>query len=179
MSAVRLILGSGGQRAPGWTTLDWKAPDADYQVDMTEGLPFRDGEVEMIVAHHCLDLIDACALNDVLAECRRVLEPAGWLRVSLFDIMLAERAQRRGDLLFFTERGYTGRMLDLAFDWLVHLDGARRWITTPYLFASVLEGAGFRAYRESCMHTSGPPDLVAFDSRAAESMFVDAQRGIE
>lgn len=175
---MRVNLCSGGQHAPGWWTVDKDAPDVDYQIDVTQGLPFRDSEVDLLLCHHALDLMGCMEVNGVLAECHRVLVPGGWMRVSLFDPLKAMGAYDDNDVDWFADRGAPDAPLRDQLDFMLHQNGARRWITTPLLLASVLEGAGFMAYRESCMRSSGPPDLVAFDSRAAESMFVDAQKGI-
>lgn len=50
----KLHLGCGSRRFPGWLNLDmnWKG---DMTLDLREGLPFRDGSVELIYSEHSFE----------------------------------------------------------------------------------------------------------------------------
>jgi hypothetical protein len=78
---VRLHVGSGDKRLPGWVNVDLKRlPGVDVVADVTRGLRFSD--VEAIFAEHFLEHL---AVDDALAfllEAHRVLRPAAWLRLS-------------------------------------------------------------------------------------------------
>lgn len=79
--ALRLHLGSGGVRLPGWLNVDKLAlPGVDVVHDVRTGLPFRD--VEAVYAEHFLEHVDIDAALALLLEIRRVLRPGGWLRLS-------------------------------------------------------------------------------------------------
>lgn len=78
---VRLHLGSGGVRLPGWLNVDKLAlPGVDVVHDVRRGLPFDD--VEAVYAEHFLEHVELGAALDLLLEIRRVLRPDGWLRLS-------------------------------------------------------------------------------------------------
>src|SRR4051812_30384743 len=96
---IRANLGAGGQVVAGWVNIDRTFPvdllASDYvtvEHDLTDRLPFDDNSVDMAVAHHTLDLIDACELDDLLDDIFRVLKPHATLRISLFDIHRAWEA---------------------------------------------------------------------------------------
>jgi len=78
---LRLHIGCGQEAIAGWVNIDNRAmPGVDQVLDVRQGLPFRDAAA--IYAEHFLEHL---ALEDGLAflrECRRVLVPAGVLRLS-------------------------------------------------------------------------------------------------
>lgn len=78
---LRLHVGSGPVRLPGWTNIDiQKYPGVDHVLDVTRGLPFRD--VSMIFAEHFIEHLDYDSGRAFLRECRRALLPDGVLRLS-------------------------------------------------------------------------------------------------
>jgi predicted SAM-dependent methyltransferase len=80
---LRLHIGSGPVRLPGWTNVDnQKYPGVDHVLDVTRGLPWKRGDAELIFAEH---FIEHLAYDDglrFLRECRRVLAADGILRLS-------------------------------------------------------------------------------------------------
>ena len=78
---ARLHVGCGQEAIPGWINLDSRVlPGVDRVLDVRDGLPFDN--VSAIYAEHFLEHL---AFEDGLAflkECRRVLSPAGVLRLS-------------------------------------------------------------------------------------------------
>jgi len=80
---VRLHIGSGNVRLPGWTHVDVQPlPGVDVIADVTRGLGFAAGEAEAVFSEHFLEHL---ALDDALAfllEAHRVLAAGGWLRLS-------------------------------------------------------------------------------------------------
>jgi predicted SAM-dependent methyltransferase len=80
----RLCVGSGQRpfdQKHGWINVDtqerWKP---DLLCDMRT-LPYEDGTVEMVVAHHTLEHLGLTEAQDALKEWRRVLQPGGSLLV--------------------------------------------------------------------------------------------------
>lgn len=99
---IRLNLGCGDKRKPGWVNVDLHAPDADLRLDLREPLPFPDGSVEYIYCEHFFEHLDFPNVEDAMAtvletperpsealsflrECLRVLIPGGVLDVVVPD----------------------------------------------------------------------------------------------
>lgn len=173
---TRLNLGAGGQRAKGWVSIDRAGPDLDYKLNIVNGLPFADGEVGMAVAHHLLDLLDASDLDILLDHVHRVLAPGAVLRISLFDIRCAVIAVDRKDREWFSSRGAPDVDLGRQYRWMIYQNGARKWLTTPFLLGLILEAHGFASYEVAVNQTvCADPSICCFDSREGESMFIDAE----
>lgn len=64
----------------GWENKDIR------RADIRDGLPFRDGEVDFIYTSHVIEHLSPAGGAKLLAECRRVLKPAGLLRVVTPDL---------------------------------------------------------------------------------------------
>jgi predicted SAM-dependent methyltransferase len=78
---LRLHIGSGNARLPGWVNVDvQRLPGVDVVADVTEGLQFENAEA--VFAEHFLEHL---ALDDAvrfLGEVHRVLADGAWLRLS-------------------------------------------------------------------------------------------------
>jgi predicted SAM-dependent methyltransferase len=80
---LRLHIGSGPVRLPGWTNIDnQKYPGVDHVLDVTRGMPWKRGEAELIFAEHFIEHLSYDDGLRFLRECRRVLRPDGILRLS-------------------------------------------------------------------------------------------------
>lgn len=100
---VRLNCGSGENPLLGFTNIDldppkWVSdPNAhlyDYkQIDLTEPLPYEDGTVEHITAHHFLEHLTYKKGLAFLKECYRVLRPGGLMTVLVPDFDFVARAR--------------------------------------------------------------------------------------
>jgi SAM-dependent methyltransferase len=89
--ALRLNIGCGEAAIAGFTGIDTKVPhwstdpQRDKQLynfiqhDVTEGIPFPDGVVDYIVAHHFIEHLSYPEGLLFLCECERVLKPGGVL----------------------------------------------------------------------------------------------------
>lgn len=103
-SGLRLHIGGGGERLPGWINLDL-SPRADLPWNVLWGLPYPDGSVDLAFSAHTLEHLDYP--HDALAflrEVRRVLRPAGVLRLVVPDAEKYFAAYARGDETFFRAR---------------------------------------------------------------------------
>jgi predicted SAM-dependent methyltransferase len=101
--SLSLNLGAGFHRKDGWTPLDLMIDPPDgIRWDVRWGLPLDDGSVRRI---HCEHFIEHLRLPDevmpVLAECHRVLEPGGELRIIVPDAARYIRAYAGRDAAFF------------------------------------------------------------------------------
>jgi predicted SAM-dependent methyltransferase len=81
MAALRLHIGSGNVRLPGWTNVDVQAlPGVDVVADVTRGLGFAGAEA--VFSEHFLEHL---AIDDALSfllEVHRVLAAGAWLRLT-------------------------------------------------------------------------------------------------
>jgi predicted SAM-dependent methyltransferase len=82
---VRLNLGSGPVRIPGWLSVDIVGMNADVTWDIRRGLPFPDCSVEAIFMEHVVEHFTYEDTLRLLAECRRALEPGGVIRLGVPD----------------------------------------------------------------------------------------------
>ncbi|HEY0080441.1 MAG TPA: methyltransferase domain-containing protein [Pyrinomonadaceae bacterium] len=129
---LRLNLGSGDARLEGWVNIDL-AP-AELSMHLGWGLPFADASVEYLYISHVLEHMYKEEARDLLAESRRVLAPAGVVRVVVPDLEKCLRAYAAGDADFFeTRRKFWPRSSRLS--------------TTPLEFILKNAGAGIKPGR--------------------------------
>ncbi len=86
-TGLRLNLGSGARGLAGWVNLDFvPAPSVNCVWDCRRSLPFDDGSVACIFSEHVFEHLDYTEeIPVVLAECLRVLQPGGVLRIVVPD----------------------------------------------------------------------------------------------
>ena len=118
----RLNLGCGSRRHPDWTNVDLHPVARDViGADLRRPLPFPDACVTAVYAAHVLEHLDPCAARGLLQECRRVLQPAGIVRLVVPDL---ERIAR--DYLDCLERA-------AAIDATPEARWEHRWMTVELL----------------------------------------------
>ena len=82
-----LNLGCGSRRHPAWTNVDLHPAGADViAADLRRPLPFPDGCFTAVYAAHVLEHLAPHAAFDLMKECRRVLRPAGVVRIVVPDL---------------------------------------------------------------------------------------------
>ena len=82
---LRLHLGAGTHRPPGWVNVDVLGMSPDLHWDLRRRLPFPDGAADAVFLEHVLEHFALAAGLDLLDECRRVLAPGGIVRVGVPD----------------------------------------------------------------------------------------------
>ena len=100
---LSLNLGAGFHQRDGWTPVDLMVdPPGGIRWDMRWGLPVESGSVRRI---HCEHFFEHLRFSDevmpALADCFRVLEPGGELRIIVPDAARYIRAYARHDAEFF------------------------------------------------------------------------------
>jgi predicted SAM-dependent methyltransferase len=175
----RLNWGCGPAPAPGWINSDLlQAPGIDLSCDIREGLPLESESVQYAVGIHGLQDLPYLDVVPALRELRRVLAPGGVLRLGLPDLERAIAAYLRDDPSYFyipdEEAATISGKLIIQMTWY----GSNRMMFTYEFARELLLRAGFRdvlrcAFRETA---SRYPEIVAFDNRERESLFVEAVR---
>jgi len=82
---MKLNLGCGNWKLPGYTGVDLYAPEADIQADV-RSLPFEDNTIDEIYTSHVIEHFDFHEGKKVLKEWQRVLKPGGWLVTECPDL---------------------------------------------------------------------------------------------
>jgi predicted SAM-dependent methyltransferase len=80
---LRLELGGGERKLPGWIGLDLNDSSA-FQIDLSKHIPVPDNRVEAIYSSHLLEHFSfPHPLVDLLEECYRILKPGGFFSVAV------------------------------------------------------------------------------------------------
>lgn len=84
---MKLNIGCGGRRLPGYTGVDVIQRPAVDIIAPANKIPLPDGSVDEIMSIHCVEHIFPWDLPDTLNEWFRLLKPGGSLVVELPDII--------------------------------------------------------------------------------------------
>lgn len=84
---MKLNIGCGGRHIAGYTGVDAVQRPAAEIVARADAIPLPDGSVEEILAIHLFEHFYRWQCEGVLAEWRRLLQPAGRLVLELPDLM--------------------------------------------------------------------------------------------
>ena len=140
---LRLNLGAGGKRVPGFTGVDAVArPGADI-IAKADALPFEDKAAEEIMGIHIFEHILPWEAQSYLEEWFRVLKSGGRLVLEMPDVIkccqnLIDGVMRGGK--HPDQLGYWGLYGDprLKDEWMLH-----RWAYCYKTIKPMLEAAGF------------------------------------
>jgi predicted SAM-dependent methyltransferase len=177
----KLHVGCGSRRLPGWINLDMN-PKGDFTLDLREGLPFADASVERIYSEHALEHFrredDAPFL---LAECHRVLEPGGEIRITVPDaaVFLDYYAGRldpeRAEAVAKTHSGFAGTPMDVVNSALKH---QHQYLYDAETLGRLLEEVGFSDVRRRAFGETDDPDFAGLDraERRFETLYLEARK---
>jgi predicted SAM-dependent methyltransferase len=175
----RLHWGCGGWAAPGWINADArKLPGVQLVGDIHSGLPLESDSVDYAASIHALQEIAFPKLVPVLGELRRVLKPSGILRLCLPDLQKGMAAYQRGDRDYFAVPDEDARTLSGKFIVQMLWYSYSRILFTGDFIEELLLKAGFArvdhcGYRQTHSRWN---DIVSFDNRENESLFVEATK---
>jgi predicted SAM-dependent methyltransferase len=172
--AIRLNLGSGPERIPGWTSVDILGMGADLHWDLRRGIPFPDEAVHAVFLEHVLEHFPIEDVFGILEECRRVLVPHGIVRVGVPDFgryMESYAGDRE-----FVERLRPGRPTSLLAVAEVALHHGHRSVWDGETLELLLREVGFsdasvQGFGHSVLEPA--PDTPM---RAAESVYAEARK---
>lgn len=126
---MRLNLASGQRPFPTWTNVDirkQKNSDGQYyqceiEADVTERLPFEDGSVDVIVAHHLWEHIPLHKHEQTVREWHRILKVGGKILVSVPNMKEIARRWLNGEIDTFTF------CVNATGAWQGHITDLHRW----------------------------------------------------
>lgn len=171
----KLHLGCGPVILDGWINIDLDSPAADLRHDLTKPLPFEDSTASHVFAEHLIEHIGHAQAQALLAECWRVLEPGGTIRITTPDlnwlatVYLSSLTHLWGDLW---QPASPCAMLN---------EGMREWghqflYDSPELHA-LLSNAGFSRITEHAWRESDDPELAGLESRVYHrELIVEARK---
>ena len=171
---LRLHLGAGTHRPPGWLNVDVLGMAPDLAWDLRRQLPFPDGAAEAVFLEHVLEHFTLAAGLDLLEECRRVVRPGGIVRVGVPDF--GRYLQSYAGDGAFVERLRPGRPTRLLAVGEVALGHGHLSVWDAETLELALRESGFpdarrRAFGESAL--SPAPDNAA---REDESVYAEGTR---
>jgi predicted SAM-dependent methyltransferase len=171
---IRLNLGSGRTKLPGWVNIDLLGMNPDLPWNLRHGIPFPDESVDAVFLEHFLEHLPAGEALEMLEKCRRVLVPGGTIRVGVPDFgRYMESYAGDGE---FIERLRPGRPTALLAVAEVALEHGHRSVWDRVTLERTLAEAGFtdvqiRRFADSSLDP--PPDTPM---REAESVYVEGTK---
>ena len=160
----RLHLGCGPRILSGWANLDREGGPGSIHLDLTRPLPVASGTIEFIYSEHFIEHISPAQTRRLLAECHRVLNAGGVLRLSTPDLAFIVECYRTGSIDEWSE-------MDWVADTPCQLinEGLRKWGHT-YVYdeadlTAVLDSAGFRDVHRVQWHESDHEALAGLETR--------------
>lgn len=174
---LRLNLGCGPNRKPGWLNVDLAAPQADLHLDLREPLPFPAGSASVIYSEHFLEHLEYPEeVTRHLRESMRLLRPGGLFSVGVPDAGRIVRAYVLGDEEYYTLGGARlhpewcdTRMHNLNYTF--RQAGEHRYAYDLETLQRVLETAGFVDVRRRDFDPT-----IDSEERRVGTLYVDARR---
>lgn len=181
---VRINLGSGHWKLEGWINVDLDAGSRpDVLANLARPLPFADGVAWLMHTEDFIDQLELEQAEKFLAECHRVLQPGGILRVLTPDLeKMTVLYLEDPDELIRMWRENVGLPLRLNAACEVMNMGMRfaghRFMYDPDTLIALADRCGFDA-RQRRYNQSDEPELLGTDLRTPEtalSMYFDLYR---
>jgi len=181
---VKLNLGSGHWKLPGWLNVD-----LDFEsmpgvcADLAAVLPFRDASVDLMHSEDFIDQLELEQARVFLDECHRILKPGGVIRILTPDLeKLAQLYLHDPERLQALWNEHVGVPLQVGTPGEIFNVGMRfaghTFLYDGETFMKVAADSGFEARRVHYQH-SEVPELRGVDLRSPEnavSMYFDCYK---
>ncbi len=143
-SPLRLNLGCGPRYVQGYVNVEGNLfLKKDLWLDISHGLPYRDGQAEVAYISHVLEHFPFPKAVSLIREIHRVLGPGGGLRVVVPSLEKAVEAWARGDADWFPSWPDDFRSVGGRFNnYILCRDQHRLLLDRTFLF-EILEQGGF------------------------------------
>lgn len=135
---MRLDLGCGDFKQPGFIGVDLYCPSAEVKADVRK-LPYPDNSIEMIHSSHVIEHFDYFEGFEVLKEWYRVLQPGGIMITEQPDLEKSCREFLKADNY---QRIYNFYPHIFGMPWLP--GGAHKFVYTYDQFKWTVERVGFK-----------------------------------
>ncbi len=189
---MKVNLGSGPLKGQdGWLNID-SLEGADIKADIAEGIPLKDGSVEMLYSSHFLEHLDYQQVCRSLIECHRVLVAGGTILLCLPNarkyiescfsgemkrLVLSDGTKfeaplflREGDLIYAAAMVQTGSPIDWV-NYIAYSNGDHKYMFDEVNILAHLDMAGFSS---SCLRAFDP--AIDDQSRRTESLYAQASK---
>ena len=206
--AVRINVGCGASPTDGWQNFDnsltvrlagvplarYLIPDSPFAAAAKRGdvryasalsLPVGDASAEVVYSSHMLEHLDRDEAKAFLAECRRVLQPGGVLRLAVPDLrLIVDEYLSLEDADNMIHRTSLGRMRPIGLRSRIKSfvvgERSHMWMYDGHSLARLVEQSGFdnpeiMAPGMTRIPDPGPLDL---EERCDESVYVEAVRPV-
>ncbi len=149
---LKLEIGAGARKMPGWITLDMHTEATICANILEVGIPLPDESVSEIYSSHFLEHFYMREIWDILAECMRVMRPGGVFKISVPDASLYVRGYLGGfyPRLARYEPGYFYNTPIDTLNYIAYLGGAyqHKHMFDMENLLTILAKAGFRNVTE-------------------------------
>lgn len=175
---IRLMIGSGPSRLDGWLATDLLPSRPDVVLlDANDRFPFDDGTVHRIHTEHMIEHVDHHIGARMLAECARVLEPGGRIRVATpdFDRAIALAVDPAPEVVALARASNLRNEIDasVADDPVFAVNRlfsgyGHRFLYTEEALRRALETAGFTAVARHRIGSSEDPEFADVDQHSGQ-----------
>ena len=156
--------------------VDLDRPVVDLRLDLSQPLPFSSESVLLIYSEHFLEHLTAEQGVGLMKECRRVLCPAGVMRIAMpdLDYIVQRYVWRWRSQDWITRYGYAhlenrAQMMNLMFhEW------GHRYLHNEEELVRCLRLAGFAKIRRVGLGKSRHPELRGRETRLDSKLIVEA-----
>lgn len=181
---LNLHLGCGERITTGWVNVDAFVGDGvDLVWDLRRPLPFHSGTASMIYAEHFLEHLHYEEALAFMADCYRLLQPGGLIRLGVPDAEIYIRAYASGDRQFFTDLrklGGSARCLETPMDvinQMFRMGGHHRFAWDYETLARAMTETGFqRVTRWDSGEASVEAICLDDPAHAFETLYVEGNK---
>jgi len=178
-----LNIGCGPNISGDFINLDWSwRPGIDLCWDLNNRIPLKDGAIAGIYTEHCLEHLPLAVADHALAECRRLLQPGGRIRIVVPDGELylnrytdLSRCTSKAELPYAEQVSYDGIYTRIMSVNAVFLGHGHQFIYDFETLHALLSKQGFVDIEKTAYLTGKDPYmLIDSEFRAVESLYVEA-----
>ena len=173
----KLHLGCGSHHLEGWVNIDFiRTPAVDVWWNLSQPLPLPNNTCKYIYHEHVLEHFEISKGLELLAECYRLLQNDGILRVAMpsLDVILANCAngEWRADTGAHMPKVETvGEYLNVIFRSWGH-----KWIYDKAELHRRLQQVGFREITDLQIQKSTIPELANIEHRKDSFLICEAKK---